>query len=48
MREHFGSGWRMYFIQRDDVLIVMLGGGNKSKQSTDIANVIELAQQLED
>ena len=48
MREHFGAGWRMYFIQRDDVLIVMLGGGNKPKQSTDIANAIELAQQLED
>jgi putative addiction module killer protein len=48
MREHFGSGWRMYFIQRGDVLIVMLGGGNKSKQSIDIANAIELAQQLED
>ena len=48
MREHFGAGWRMYFIERDDVLILMLGGSNKSKQNTDIANAIELAQQLED
>lgn len=48
MREHFGAGWCMYFIQHDNVLIIMLGGGNKSKQSADIANAIELAQQLED
>ncbi|NOT67816.1 MAG: type II toxin-antitoxin system RelE/ParE family toxin [Methylophilaceae bacterium] len=47
MREHFGAGWRMYFIQYGDVLIVMLGGGSKSGQSTDIANAITLAQQLE-
>ena len=33
MRENFGAGWRMYFIQYDDVLIVMLGGGSKSGQS---------------
>jgi putative addiction module killer protein len=47
MREHFGAGWRMYFVQHGDVLIVMLGGGNKSGQSTDIATAITLAQQLE-
>lgn len=47
MREHFGVGWRMYFIQHGDVLIVMLGGGSKSGQGTDIANAITLARQLE-
>jgi len=26
MREFFGSGWRMYFIQRREILIIMLGG----------------------
>jgi putative addiction module killer protein len=48
MREHFGPGWRMYYIQRGSVLIVMLGGGNKSNQSTDIAKAIELLSTLED
>ena len=37
MREHFGAGWRMYYIQRGATLIVMLGGGDKSTQSADIA-----------
>ena len=48
MREHFGPGWRMYYIQRGNVFIVMLGGGNKSTQDTDIARAIELTSSLED
>jgi len=28
MREHFDPGWRMYYVQRGAVLIVMLGGGD--------------------
>jgi putative addiction module killer protein len=48
MREHFGAGWRMYFIERGEVLIVMLGGGNKATQSADIAKAIALAQTIEE
>jgi len=47
MREHFGPAWRMYYVQRDAVLIVMLGGGDKSTQSVDIAKAIKLAANLE-
>lgn len=47
MREHFGSGWRMYYVQRVEVLIVMLGGGDKSIQHADIHRAIELAQSLD-
>jgi putative addiction module killer protein len=36
MREHFGPGWRMYFTLRGAQLVVMLGGGAKSSQRTDI------------
>ncbi|NLC35663.1 MAG: type II toxin-antitoxin system RelE/ParE family toxin [Alcaligenaceae bacterium] len=46
MREHFGPGWRMYYIQRGDVLIVMLGGGDKSTQKADIKQAIALAKTL--
>lgn len=48
MREFFGPGWRMYYIQRGDVLIVMLGGGDKSTQDADIAKAIQLAATAED
>jgi putative addiction module killer protein len=48
MREHFGPGWRMYYVQRGAALIVMLGGGDKSTQATDIAKAITLAATVED
>ena len=48
MREHFGAGWRMYYIQRGETLIVMLGGGDKSKQSADIAKAVKLAATMEE
>jgi putative addiction module killer protein len=44
MREFFGPGWRMYFIERDAILIVMPGGGSKSNQVRDIQRAIELAR----
>ncbi len=46
MREHFGPGWRMYYIQRGPILIVMLGGGDKSTQQADIAAAIALSKTL--
>ncbi|MFA7668248.1 MAG: type II toxin-antitoxin system RelE/ParE family toxin [Burkholderiaceae bacterium] len=48
MREHFGPGWRMYYVQRGEILIIMLGGGDKSTQSADIQRAIALAKTLED
>ena len=47
MREHFGPGWRMYYVQRGAVLVVMLGGGDKASQRRDIAAAIELAKTLQ-
>ena len=48
MREHFGPGWRMYFVQRGNVIIFMLGGGDKSTQAADITKAQLLASNLED
>lgn len=46
MREHFGPGWRMYYVQHGETIIVMLGGGDKSTQSADIKRAIDLAKTL--
>lgn len=48
MREHFGPGWRMYFVQRGAVVVLMLGGGDKDTQPRDIAAAKRLAATLED
>ena len=46
MREFFGPGWRMDYAEQDGLLIVLLGGGDKSTQSSDIAAAIALAKTL--
>lgn len=48
MREFFGPGWRMYFVQHGNVLLVMLGGGDKSTQQADIAAAIALSKTIEE
>ena len=48
MREFFGPGWRLYFIERGGTVIVMMGGGDKSTQRADITAAKALAATLED
>ena len=48
MREHFGPGWRLYYIERNGIVIVMLGGGDKSTQQADIAAAIALSKSIEE
>ena len=48
MREHFGPGWRMYFTLRGTQLVVMLGGGAKSSQRTDIISAQRRAALIEE
>lgn len=48
MREFFGPGWRMYYVRRGDILILMLGGGTKATQARDIAKAIALAETIEE
>jgi len=47
MREHFGAGWRMYYILYGRVIIVMLGGGCEATQVADIKEVKKIARSLE-
>jgi len=46
MKIDVGPGYRVYYIQRGDELIVLLAGGDKSSQRRDIATAIELAENL--
>ena len=48
MREVFGSGWRMYYVERSGALILMLGGGDKSSQARDIELVKQRTKELQD
>ena len=44
LRMNFGPGYRAYFINRDDRLILLLCGGDKSSQKRDIALAREMAK----
>ncbi len=48
MREFFGPGWRMYYLHHADAIIIMLGGGDKSRQSEDIKAAKLLAAQVKE
>lgn len=36
LRIKFGAGYRVYFGQEGDTIIILLSGGNKSSQDKDI------------
>jgi len=48
MRIDHGPGYRVYFMQRGPVLIVLLCGGDKSSQTRDIEQAKALAAQWKD
>ena len=46
MRVHFGPGYRAYFTRTGGVVYLLLCGGDKSSQQSDIAQAIEIAKLL--
>jgi putative addiction module killer protein len=46
LRIDAGPGYRVYYTQRGNELIVLLAGGDKSSQQQDIRRAIELAENL--
>jgi len=46
LRMFFGPGYRVYFIQQGDTVIVLLAGGDKDSQASDIARAKALAKEF--
>ena len=46
LRIDYGPGYRVYFVQRGQTLVVLLAGGDKRTQARDIKAALELARNL--
>lgn len=48
MRLFVGKGYRLYYTLRNQQIVILLCGGDKSSQNRDIRKAKDLLQQLED
>ena len=46
LRIDYGPGYRVYFTMRGRTLIILLAGGDKRTQTTDIKTALRLARNL--
>ena len=48
LRLDFGPGYRVYFDKDGETLVILLGGGTKKRQQSDIAAAQRLWQEYKD
>jgi putative addiction module killer protein len=46
LRIDYGPGYRVYFVQRGQTLVILLAGGDKSTQDRDIKRALDLSREL--
>lgn len=46
LRIHYGPGYRVYLVQRGEVVVILLCGGDKSTQARDIAVARDMAREI--
>jgi len=47
LRLNYGPGYRVYFTQKSNRLIILLAGGDKTTQSADIKKAKKIALEIE-
>ena len=48
MRIDYGPGYRVYYMQRGNMLVILLCGGDKSSQASDIRAAVLIASEWKD
>lgn len=44
MKINYGPGYRVYYVERDGIIYILLCGGDKASQQHDITTALALAQ----
>jgi putative addiction module killer protein len=47
LRIGYGPGYRVYFFRRGKELVILLCGGDKKSQKTDIARAVQMKEEIE-
>ena len=45
LKIHYGPGYRLYYTERNGLIVVLLAGGDKSTQERDIVKAKQLAKE---
>ena len=48
LRIFYDPGYRVYLVQKNSVVVILLSGGDKSSQQSDITKAKKIAKQLEE
>ena len=48
LRIHYGPGYRVYFLKRGKIIMILLCGGDKKTQNKDIKAAKQIASDLEE
>lgn len=46
LRFFFGTGYRVYYMQQGETVVILLAGGDKSTQQKDIDKAVKLASEI--
>jgi putative addiction module killer protein len=46
LRIDYGPGYRLYFVQKGQTVVILLAGGDKHTQERDIKTALDLAREL--
>jgi putative addiction module killer protein len=44
----YGAGYRVYFVKQENIIVILLCGGDKSTQKKDIQKAHKLSQELKE
>ncbi len=48
LRINYGPGYRVYYTKRQETIVILLVGGDKSTQHRDIKKAIQLARDIDE